>query len=134
MTSETANRRNRAQAAFRAYSARIGHATDHWFLLSEAEVEAWCCAADAALGLGFQPTAGFASNTCCAGTVMRAQVVMTTSEDWKGVAFAGIVGGSGGAGAAGAGVPFMVGGGGAGGVPATSGSGVFPTGIAPGSR
>jgi hypothetical protein len=45
VTPEEAARRNRAQAAFRAYAARMGHATDHWLLMSEAEVEAWCCAA-----------------------------------------------------------------------------------------
>jgi hypothetical protein len=118
MSPEVANRRNRGAAAFRAYAARMGHATDHWLLMSEAEIEAWCCAADAAIGYGFQPTPGFAGNTCCAGTVMLGAVALSI--------------GGGGA-AAGEGVPFMVGGGGAGGAvePMTSGSGTFPTGAGP---
>lgn len=98
MTQAEADRRNRGQAAFRAWAARMGHATDHWLLMTDTETEAWCAAGDAALGYGYQPPA-FAAGTCCAGAV-------------------------GGAGAAGVGVPFVVGGGG--GAGGAVGSGVWP--------
>lgn len=83
---ERCNRRNRAQAAHRAWAERMGHPVatilETWAKMPPEEVAAWEAAGDAAVTYGFRPITPVLAGTACAGTVLTGEVFSGSTKDW----------------------------------------------------